>query len=91
MEIADRIHHFTNYRFNWYLIEDQGRLTLIDTGFAGHYRLFRRGLESIGRRIEDIDAIIITHAHADHTGMAPKIQRKSGAPVHIHTVAIAAQ
>ncbi|MGB8861272.1 MAG: MBL fold metallo-hydrolase [Ilumatobacteraceae bacterium] len=84
MEIADRVHHFTNYRFNWYLIEDQGRLTLVDTGFAGHYRMFCRGLESIGRRVEDIDAIIITHAHADHTGMAPKIHRKSGAPIHVH-------
>ena len=47
MEIADRVHHFTNYKFNWYLIEDQGRLTVLDTGFPGHYRLFERSVQSI--------------------------------------------
>ncbi len=80
MEIADRVHHFTNYSFNWYLIEDQGRLTVLDTGFPGHYRLFERSVQSIGRCINDVEAIIITHAHADHTGMAPRIHRESGAP-----------
>lgn len=84
MEIADRVHHFTNYKFNWYLIEDQGRLTVLDTGFPGHYRLFERSVQSIGRCINDVEAIIITHAHADHTGMAPRIHRESGAPIYLH-------
>ena len=84
MEIADRVHHFTNYKFNWYLIEDQGRLTVLDTGFPGHYRLFERSVQTIGRCINDVEAIIITHAHADHTGMAPRIHRESGAPIYLH-------
>ena len=84
MEIADRIHHFTDFKFNWYIIEDQGRLTILDAGFPGHYRMFRKALDSLGRTLEDIEAIVITHAHADHTGMAPRLHKKSGAPVYVH-------
>lgn len=84
MEIAERVHHFTNYKFNWYIVEDQGRLTVLDTGFPGHYPTFRRSLASLGRSLDDIDAIIITHAHADHTGMAPRLQMQSSAPVYVH-------
>ena len=83
MEIADRVHHFTDFTFNWYIIEDEGRLTVVDTGFPGHYRMFRKSLATLGRTV-DIDAIIITHAHADHTGMAPKLKRTTGAPVYVH-------
>ena len=46
--------------------------------------MFRKALDSLGRTLEDIDAIVITHAHADHTGMAPRLQKKSGAPVYVH-------
>lgn len=84
MEIASGVHHFTKYKFNWYVVDDGGRLTVIDTGFPGHYRLFRAGLRSMGRNIGDVDAIVITHAHADHTGFAPRLSRASGAPIYVH-------
>ena len=84
MEIASGIHHFTNYKFNWYIIEDGGRITVVDSGFAGHYRLFKKSLASIGRTIDDVEAILITHAHADHTGFAPRLSRESGAPIFLH-------
>ncbi len=84
MEIASGVHHFTNYKFNWYIIEDGGSLTVIDSGFAGHYRLFKKSLNSMGRSIKDVEAILITHAHADHTGFAPRLSREADAPIFLH-------
>lgn len=65
-------------------VEDGGKLTVVDTGFAGHYRLFRKGLEEMGRSVDDVEAILITHAHADHTGFAPRLAKETGAPIYLH-------
>lgn len=90
MELLPGIHHFNTDPFNWYVIEEGGRLTLVDAGFPGHYSVFVEGLRSIGHGIKDIEAIIITHAHADHMGFARRLQRESKAPVFVHQADIAA-
>ena len=84
MEVAPGVHHFDTDPFNWYLIEEGGRLTLVDAGFPGHYRVFQEGLKSLGRSVQDVEAIVITHAHADHTGFAERVRRETGAPVYVH-------
>ena len=84
MEILPNVYHFKTPPFNWYVIEEGGRVTLIDAGFPGHYRAFVKGLETIGRGIKDVEAVLITHAHADHTGFAARVAREANAPVFIH-------
>ena len=44
--IAPGIHHFDTGPFNWYIIEDEGRLTLVDAGFPGNYSVFTKGIAS---------------------------------------------
>ncbi len=83
-EIAPGIYKFDTGPFNWYLIEESGRLTLVDAGFPGHYRQFKAGMESLGFLNKDIEAIVLTHAHADHIGFAEKLRKRSKAPVFIH-------
>lgn len=78
------VHHFDTGPFNWYVIEEAGRLTLVDAGFPGHYGIFSRGLVSLGKSMKDVAAIVLTHAHADHMGIAERVRRESGAPVYIH-------
>jgi len=84
MEVAPGIHHFDTDPFNWYVIEERGRLTLVDAGFPGHYRVFLDGIRSIGRAINDVEAIVLPHAHADHTGFAEALREATGAPVFVH-------
>jgi len=84
VEIAHGIHKFDTGPFNWYVIEESGRLTLVDAGFPGHYSVFRKGIEAIGRQIKDLEAIILTHSHADHTGFAERLRMETRAPIFVH-------
>lgn len=56
--------------FSQYLIEDGARKILVDTGPAGrigdHTGKLPAALSSIGISAEDIDAVVLTHAHFDH-------------------------
>ena len=84
MLIAPGIHHFDTDPFNWYVIEEGGRLTLVDAGFPGHYRVFAEGIRSLGRSISDVEAVIVTHAHADHMGFASRVATEANAPIFMH-------
>ena len=84
MELAPGIHHFSTSPFNWYVIEEDSRLTLVDAGFPGHWREFLAGIQSIGYQLSDVEAILLTHAHADHLGFARRLQKATKAPVFVH-------
>ena len=84
------IHHFNTDPFNWYVVEEAGRITLVDAGLPGHFGVFAKGLRSLGREITDVDAVILTHAHADHMGFADRVSRAAKAQVWIHREDVAA-
>src|SRR5262245_6747159 len=71
---------------NVYLIQEDP-LTLIDVGprTDDAIEALRSGLARLGHRIADIKRIIITHAHADHYGLARTVAEESGATVFIHS------
>ena len=90
MQVAPAVHHFETFPFNWYVIEEDGRLTIVDAGFPAHYAVLENGLRSIGRTVRDIEAVILTHIHADHTGFAERLRREQNVPVFVHADDLAA-
>ncbi|ELZ91535.1 metallo-beta-lactamase family protein / hydrolase [Haloferax mucosum ATCC BAA-1512] len=72
-------------RNNAYLIPGD-RPTLVDVGVAtaSVRRDVRGGLDAVGYEIADLDAIVLTHWHADHTGLAGELQAESDASVYVH-------
>jgi glyoxylase-like metal-dependent hydrolase (beta-lactamase superfamily II) len=87
--VADRIHRLGDRYVNWYVIEDGDKLTVLDAGFPGHWGQLPALLQAIGRTLADVDAILLTHAHADHLGCAERI-RDAGARALIHEAEVPA-
>jgi len=69
-------------RVNCYLIDDDP-LTLVDCGPNSGKALdeLERALRGHGRRIEDLERIVITHQHLDHLGLVDILARRSRAEV----------
>lgn len=55
------------YDSNIYLLQN-GKTILIDAGTGFRSDAAKRKMENFGVRVEDIDLLINTHAHFDHTG-----------------------
>jgi glyoxylase-like metal-dependent hydrolase (beta-lactamase superfamily II) len=69
-------------RVNAYLIDDSP-LTLIDSGPNSAKALdeLEQALAALGRRVEEIELLIVSHQHIDHFGLASILARRSGAEV----------
>jgi glyoxylase-like metal-dependent hydrolase (beta-lactamase superfamily II) len=69
-------------RVNVYLIQDDP-LTLVDAGpnSGTSFDALQRGLEPLGRSLEDIELIVLTHQHIDHLGLVSLVAARSGADV----------
>lgn len=60
-----------------HLIDADGTRVLIDCGlFQGLKHLRERNWESLAVPPESIDAVVLTHAHLDHSGYLPKLVRE---------------
>lgn len=66
---------------NCIYVETEGVKLLFDAGISGIEA--SRRLESCGRDIRNVDALIISHDHSDHVRYAGVYQRKFGLPVFI--------
>lgn len=69
---------------NSYLVEDGGSVTIIDAAVPGYYDDIPRELSSMGRRVEDVRAVVLTHGHSDHVGFAERLRRERNVPVWVH-------
>lgn len=58
---------------NTYLIEGTKGALLFDTGWAGTLPAFCHAVREAGRKVQDIDYIMISHFHPDHMGIAQEI------------------
>jgi glyoxylase-like metal-dependent hydrolase (beta-lactamase superfamily II) len=69
-------------RVNCYLVDDEP-LTLVDAGpnSATSLTVLETALGEHGRRIEDLERIVITHQHIDHIGLVQILADRSGAEV----------
>ena len=68
-------------RGNATFVETDETRVLVDAGFSG--RELERRLEALGRSAADVDALLLTHEHSDHTRGAGVFARRHGVPVHL--------
>lgn len=69
---------------NWYIVDGGADgLTVIDAGFPRYADHLDGTLQELARVRKDVRAVLLTHGHIDHIGMAASLA-KSGATVHLH-------
>jgi glyoxylase-like metal-dependent hydrolase (beta-lactamase superfamily II) len=81
---APDVHRIEDAGVNWYLIEAEAGLTVVDAGVPRSWDSLHAVLRQIGRRPEEIRALVLTHAHFDHIGFAERARAELGVPVHVH-------
>ena len=79
-EAAPGIHRIQNNGTNFYVVEEEGRFTVVDAGLPVSWSSLERAVGDLGR----IEALILTHGHFDHIGIAERMRRELGVPVHVH-------
>ena len=69
----------------WALSAGDG-IVLVDTGIHEQDALaeLERTLAQIGRRLEDVQLLVCTHAHSDHYGLAAPIVERAGCQLWTH-------
>ena len=83
IEIVPGVHRLGSELVSWYLVRDGERLTAVDAGLPGFGDTLEADLRAVGRRLEDVEAVVLTHSDADHTGIVLRL-RDAGARVLIH-------
>ena len=83
-DVAPGVHRIEHSFTNFYLLEDDDRLTLVDAGVPTAWEPLHAALRGIGRTLDDIEAVVLTHAHFDHVGIAERVRAQLGIPVYVH-------
>jgi phosphoribosyl 1,2-cyclic phosphodiesterase len=73
---------------NSYYFESDGTAILVDAGLGP--RETKKRLAAVGREIESVRAIVLTHEHSDHLYGAEKISRKYEIPIYLTKGTLAA-
>jgi glyoxylase-like metal-dependent hydrolase (beta-lactamase superfamily II) len=84
LQLAPSLHRIGTDLVNCYLLEEGGAVTIVDAGVPAYYRDLVSGLAAMGRTIEDVRALVLTHGHSDHIGFAERVRDEHGVPVSVH-------
>jgi len=83
LEIAPQVYQLYIRATSTILIAGE-ELTIIDTGLPGSSTRIARFIHSLGRSIEEVSLIIITHNHIDHAGGLAELRKLTRAKVAAH-------
>src|SRR5919112_6663126 len=82
-DVANGVHRIEDAYTNWYLIEEDSRLTVVDAGVPTSWDSFTNALQTLGRQQADVEAVVLTHAHFDHIGFAERARATLGIEVWV--------
>jgi glyoxylase-like metal-dependent hydrolase (beta-lactamase superfamily II) len=85
VQVAANVHRLGSALVNFYAVVDRERVTIVDAGVPGYRHQVDDLLQSVGRRLADVEAVVLTHAHVDHVGVAEMLRRAAGVRVFVHS------
>ena len=84
MKLAPGLHRIGSDVVNVYLVEDAAGVTIVDAGLPGHWRELEQELTLLGRSLDDVRGIVLTHGDSDHIGFAERLRQQKGIVVRVH-------
>ncbi|OLF19293.1 MBL fold metallo-hydrolase [Actinophytocola xanthii] len=84
MKLGTHLHRIGNDLVAVHLIVTDEGVTVVDAGLAGHWRELTAELAALGRSVDDIRGVVLTHGDTDHLGFAERLRRDHGVPVYVH-------
>ena len=84
MKLGPSLHRIGNDIVAVYLVDTPEGVTVIDAGLAGHWKELVDELATMGRSIDDVRGVVLTHGDSDHIGFAERLRREQGVPVYVH-------
>jgi glyoxylase-like metal-dependent hydrolase (beta-lactamase superfamily II) len=82
--VAEGIHRVEHTYTNYYLVEDDDGVCIVDACVPTAWESLPAALKEIGRALGDVRALALTHAHFDHIGFAERARSTLGIPVWVH-------
>jgi glyoxylase-like metal-dependent hydrolase (beta-lactamase superfamily II) len=82
--VAEGVHRVEDAFTNWYLLEADDGVTIVDAGVPSSWDSLVDALPRIGRSLSDVRAVVLTHGHFDHVGFAERARRELDVPVYVH-------
>ncbi|MEV5649509.1 MBL fold metallo-hydrolase [Nocardia sp. NPDC052254] len=69
-----------------YALESPGGLVLVDAGWHDDnaWNGLTSGLAAIGHSVADVEGVVLTHFHPDHSGLCGRVRDASGAWIAMH-------
>jgi glyoxylase-like metal-dependent hydrolase (beta-lactamase superfamily II) len=86
LEVADGVFEIGILFVHAHLVVVDDGVVLVDTGLPGRSARIEQALGEARKAIGDVRTILLTHWHADHTGNAADLHRRSGARTVAHAI-----
>ena len=83
-DVAPGIHRLQHASTNLYLVEHDDRVLVVDAGLPAVWRELQEALRQLGRTPDDVDGVLLTHAHFDHVGTVRRVRGDWQRPVWVH-------
>ena len=84
MKLGPSLHRIGNDIVAVYVIDAPGGVTIIDAGLPGQWKDLLAELAAMGRSLDDVRGVVLTHGDSDHIGFAERLRRERGVPVYVH-------
>ena len=82
-KVAGNVYYVGSRDISSYLITTPKGHVIINSGYVETVPLIRASVERLGFKMSDIKVLLASHAHSDHVAGHSRLQRLTGAKVHV--------
>jgi glyoxylase-like metal-dependent hydrolase (beta-lactamase superfamily II) len=85
-EVRPGVLRLGTWGINWYLVAADDGVTIVDCGASRYQSQLEPGLAQLGRTMDDVKAVILTHGDGDHIGFGGRLQKaRPDLPIYVHS------